>query len=110
MFEVMKHLMLLLAVVATPVAADYNMNGIVIDCYCTDTQGARVDVGDSICLHVDGRSFIAQCQMSLNVPMWREVAPSCLSSSLTQPSVGGQSLDPAVHTGGVDTKVFAPKS
>lgn len=106
----MKHLMLLLAVAATPVAADYNMNGKVIDCYCTDTQGARVDVGESICLHVDGRSFIAQCQMALNVPMWREVSPSCLSSSLNPPSVGGQSFDPAIHPSSIDAKIFPSKS
>ena len=33
---------------------------------------------------VDGRMFMAQCQMSLNVPMWREVSKGCLSSSLDQ--------------------------
>lgn len=106
----MKHLMLLLAVAATPVAADYNMNGKIIDCYCTDTQGGRVDVGDSICLHVDGRSFMAQCQMSLNVPIWREVAPSCLSSGLSAPSIGGQSLDPTLDSGPVNTIIFSTKS
>nr|WP_245815144.1 hypothetical protein [Shimia gijangensis] len=86
------------------------MNGKIIDCYCTDTQGGEVDVGETICLHVDGRSFMAQCQMSLNVPIWREVAPSCLSSGLTRPSVGGQSRNPAIHSGGVNAKVFPSKS
>lgn len=105
----MKHLLLILAFVATPAIADYNMNGKIIDCYCTDTQGARVEVGESICLFVDGRSFLAQCQMSLNVPMWREVAPACLSSGL-QPLVGGQSVNPAIHSGGVDAEILAPKS
>ncbi|WP_010140826.1 hypothetical protein [Oceanicola sp. S124] len=51
-----------------------------IECYCTDRQGDRVELGETICLSVDGRSYLAQCQMSLNVPMWREVGPSCLSS------------------------------
>jgi hypothetical protein len=33
-------------------------------------------------MDVGGRLFMAQCQMSLNVPMWREVKQGCLNSSL----------------------------
>ncbi|ABF63673.1 hypothetical protein TM1040_0940 [Ruegeria sp. TM1040] len=55
--------------------------GKTIDCYCTDKQGARIELGETICLQVDGRLFMAQCQMSLNVPMWREVQEGCLSAS-----------------------------
>ncbi len=95
-----------LVLFAAPALADGYMNGVPIDCYCTDTQGGRVEVGDMICLHVDGRMFMAQCQMSLNVPMWREISPGCLSSGL----IGGQSINPTIHSGGVDTKVFAPKA
>ncbi|WP_371059405.1 hypothetical protein [Rhodosalinus sp. 5P4] len=51
------------------------------DCYCTDSTGGRVELGESICLTVDGRSFIAQCQMSLNNPMWREISEGCAPSS-----------------------------
>ena len=53
-----------------------------IECYCTDSIGARIELGESICLHVGGRMFTAQCQMSLNVPMWREISNGCLSSAL----------------------------
>ena len=56
--------------------------GKTIDCYCTDKSGSRVELGELRCLQVDGRMFMAQCQMSLNVPMWREVQSSCLSASL----------------------------
>ncbi|CUH88997.1 hypothetical protein PH5382_02941 [Phaeobacter sp. CECT 5382] len=56
--------------------------GKVIDCYCTDKTGTRVELGEFRCLSVDGRQFMAQCQMSLNVPMWREVQTTCLSASL----------------------------
>ncbi|PJE33553.1 hypothetical protein PSM7751_04015 [Pseudooceanicola marinus] len=59
-----------------------------IECYCTDRQGDRVELGEVICLSVDGRSYLAQCQMSLNVPMWREVGPSCLSSRAAAPQRG----------------------
>ncbi|AXI42673.1 hypothetical protein [Sulfitobacter sp. SK011] len=53
------------------------------DCYCTDRNHNRVELGETICLQVDGRMFMAQCQMSLNVPMWREVQQGCLSSQLS---------------------------
>ncbi len=92
---------------ATPVVADGTMNGVPIDCYCTDTGGARIEIGETICLQVDGRMFMAQCQMSLNVPMWREVATGCLSSRFENPL---QSVNPLIHAGGVDAEVFAPKS
>lgn len=50
------------------------------ECYCTDSQGARVELGETRCLSVDGRSFLAQCEMALNNPMWREVGRGCPSS------------------------------
>lgn len=75
--------------------------GKTIECYCTDTQGARVELGETICLFVDGRAFMAQCQMSLNVPMWREVGKGCLNSFLPQskPHV----MEPTVDSFGIGT-------
>lgn len=71
------------ALMSTPALADYvGPDGKTRDCYCTDTSGARIELGQTICLHVDGRMFMAQCQMSLNVPMWRELSEGCLSSGL----------------------------
>lgn len=84
---------------AVPALADANIGGKTVDCYCTDRNGARVELGETICLSVDGRMFMAQCQMSLNVPMWRETAEGCLSSSLRQ------SLKPTGDTGLVDTNI-----
>ena len=95
----MKTLPLLLILAASPVYADWNMNGKVIDCYCTDTTGNKVDIGEMTCLHVDGRMFMAQCDMSLNVPIWREISEGCLSSSLS----GGQSTAPDIQTGSIDS-------
>jgi len=63
------------------------------DCYCTDKQRNRIELGESICLTVDGKSFIAQCQMSLNVPMWRKVRESCEVSAISKPT------NPARHPG-----------
>lgn len=82
----MKVLIALLPILAASAAlADVKgPGGRTIDCYCTDSKGLRVDLGESICLFVDGRAFMAQCQMSLNVPMWRKISDGCLSSSLPQ--------------------------
>lgn len=73
------------ALLAAPVWSDViGPGGKTIDCYCTDKSGARVELGEFRCLFVDGRSFMAQCQMSLNVPMWREVRADCPSASLEE--------------------------
>ena len=68
---------------ALPLQADVTgPGGKVLDFYCTDKSGSRVELGEFRCLSVDGRSFMAQCQMSLNVPMWREVQSACPSAAL----------------------------
>lgn len=95
-------LTIVLAVFCAPALADVTgPGGRTVDCYCTDSKGARVELGETICLQVDGRMFMAQCQMSLNVPMWREVSQGCLSSELRQPA-----LDPLP----VDAHVAFPES
>ncbi|WP_420567114.1 hypothetical protein [Thalassovita sp.] len=91
--------LLALILLTGPALADANIGGKTVDCYCTDTNGGRVELGQTICLFVDGRMFMAQCQMSLNVPMWREVAEGCASSSL------GQSLQPSLDPGLVDANI-----
>ena len=99
----MKRMFLILGLVLGPLPAlaDAKIGGKTVDCYCTDSSGGRVELGETICLRVDGRMFMAQCQMSLNVPMWREVQQGCLSSSLGLP----QSVEPAFDTGLVDPKI-----
>ena len=95
-------MILALILMSGPALADANIGGKTVDCYCTDTSGARIELGQTICLQVDGRMFMAQCQMSLNVPMWREVAQGCLSASRQQPL---QSLKPSLDTGLVDANI-----
>ncbi|MEQ8292399.1 MAG: hypothetical protein RIA08_09350 [Roseovarius sp.] len=95
----MKRLAILLTILAAPALADGMYNGKTVDCYCTDKTGGRVEIGEMTCLHVDGRSFMAQCQMSLNNPMWREVSEGCLSSSLSEP------VEPPVDAFGVHPKI-----
>ncbi len=74
---------ILLAILATPALPDVKSpSGKTVECYCTDTHGLRVSLGETICLTVNGRSFMAQCDMSLNVPAWRDTGLGCLSSEL----------------------------
>ena len=70
---------------AAPAAADIEYNGRTVDCYCTDSTGGRVELGESICLFVDGRAFMAKCEMALNNPIWRDTGEGCHSSSLMTP-------------------------
>ena len=99
----MKKLALIVAVLATPLQADVvGPGGKVIDCYCTDKTGSRVELGQSICLNVNGRRFTARCEMSLNVPMWREQRDGCVSSQLIERF---QRLEPAANARLVHAKI-----
>ncbi|MBJ3775066.1 hypothetical protein [Acuticoccus mangrovi] len=49
------------------------------DCYCTDSEGTRVEIGDHACLTIGGREVFALCDMSLNNPAWRKEADGCPS-------------------------------
>ena len=97
----MRRIAIILAVLATQAAADVQKGGKTVDCYCTDKTGARVELGEKICLQVDGKMFMAQCQMSLNNPMWRKLSDGCLSSELA---------DPALQPRPVDAHVGAPEA
>ena len=95
----MKPLLALLIVTPQLLWADSTINGKTVECYCTDKTGSRVELGQTICLEVGGRMFMAQCQMSLNNPMWREISDGCLSSSLSEP------VQPPVNALGVHSQI-----
>lgn len=76
----MVRIVALLVLCPAAALADATIGGKTVDCYCTDQTGSRIELGEVICLEVNGRMFTAQCQMSLNVPMWRELRAGCLSS------------------------------
>jgi len=81
----MKRFLTAVLLLAPPALADVTTpSGAVVDCYCTDSSGARVELEEVICLYVDGRAFMARCEMSLNNPMWRPTGDACVSSSLIE--------------------------
>jgi len=47
------------------------------DCYCTDSDGRRIEVGERACLVIGGREVTAECRMSLNSPAWRTLEDGC---------------------------------
>ena len=93
------------AVMIAPAPAAAQSAG-ALDCYCTDSSGGRVELGEMICLTVGGRSFMAQCQMSLNVPMWREVGQICPAArGRPAPLLPRQNRQPSVHARLVDPHI-----
>lgn len=96
----MKQVLGAFLLLAAPAVADVTSpSGKTVDCYCTDKTGGRIELGESICLFVDGRAFMARCEMSLNNPMWRPTGDGCLSSRLPQ------SLQPGLDTGAVHAEI-----
>lgn len=101
-----------LSLCAFPAFADVVGPNRTIECFCTDTQGSRVELGESICLQVDGRAFMARCDMSLNVPMWRDTGTGCLSSELAPRAISPrervlQLLQPPVDARRISTPIIA---
>jgi hypothetical protein len=47
------------------------------DCYCTDSNGQRVDMGKTACLVIGSRRILARCDMSVNNPTWRQESEGC---------------------------------
>ncbi len=47
------------------------------DCYCTDSLGQRVEMGQTACLIIGSRRVLALCDMSVNNPAWREQSEGC---------------------------------
>lgn len=86
----MKPLVAILIVLAAPLAAqDYHQSRPkpksghdYPPCYCTN-RGERVELGQTACLRVDGRTFTARCGMSLNNPAWRRERDGCSPDGLS---------------------------
>ena len=67
-----------------------------VACFCTDRAGTRVEMGQTICLIVDDRAFVARYEMSLNNPMWRDTGTECVGAALAPPHGFGPVAGPRV--------------
>lgn len=50
------------------------------DCFCTDSQGQRIEIGRTTCLQIGSSQVLARCSMSLNNPAWRRLQDGCPTS------------------------------
>ena len=55
-----------------------------VEYYCTDATGARVELGQVICITAGCQTWMARCDMSVNVPTWRKTQDGCLGASVRQ--------------------------
>lgn len=46
------------------------------NCKCRN-RGAMFELGETSCLHVDGGSYLARCEMKLNVSSWTKIRDGC---------------------------------
>lgn len=46
------------------------------NCRCRN-RGVMYNLGQTSCLHVDGRNYLARCEMKLNVSSWTEIEDGC---------------------------------
>lgn len=59
-----------LALALVPVFADAH------NCKCRN-RGVMFELGETSCLNVDGGSYLARCEMKLNVSSWTKVQDGC---------------------------------
>jgi hypothetical protein len=46
------------------------------NCKCRN-RGVIFELGETSCLHVDGGSYLARCEMKLNVSSWTKIEDGC---------------------------------
>lgn len=47
------------------------------ECYCTGSEGERVELGETACLSIGSRRVLARCEMAANNPAWRYETEGC---------------------------------
>jgi hypothetical protein len=71
-----------LAVVMIPALADAH------NCKCRN-RGVMFELGETSCLHVDGGSYLARCEMKLNVSSWTKIEDGCPVTANALPETTG---------------------
>lgn len=47
------------------------------NCYCKNADGKQHAVGEVACMTVGDKSYLAQCEMNLNVTSWAKLQDGC---------------------------------
>ena len=53
-----------------------------VEYYCTDAMGQRAELGTVICVTAGCQTWMARCDMSVNVTTWRKTQDGCLAASV----------------------------
>ena len=46
-------------------------------CTCRNRDGSKYELGQTACIRVDDKSYLARCEMDLNVTTWRKLRDGC---------------------------------
>lgn len=47
------------------------------ECFCTDSQGSRVEIGQMACLQIGSRQVMSRCEKASNLVIWRHQQEGC---------------------------------
>jgi len=47
------------------------------ECYCTDSQGDRVELGEYACLQIGSRQVYSRCEKRRNLVIWNHQSGGC---------------------------------
>ena len=53
-----------------------------VEYFCTDANGRRFELGQTICVTASCQTWMAKCDMSQNNTTWRKLSDGCPTSSL----------------------------
>ncbi|WP_046118538.1 hypothetical protein [Ensifer aridi] len=56
-------------------------------CACRNRDGARYELGQVACIRVGGTSYLARCEMNLNVMTWKKLQDGCPTAEIAPVSV-----------------------
>lgn len=73
-----KVLVPVLAMALIPAIADAH------NCQCRN-RGVMFELGETSCLRVDGGTYLARCEMKLNVSSWTKIQDGCPVTSRASP-------------------------
>lgn len=59
------------------------------DCTCRNRDGSKYELGQTACLRVDGTSYLARCEMNLNVTTWKKLRDGCPTANNQSPWLWG---------------------
>lgn len=46
-------------------------------CTCRNSDGSKLELGQTVCIRVGDVAYLARCEMELNVTTWRKLRDGC---------------------------------